>query len=371
MHSKAPYEEGFLIILILLAIVGLFWLFSPFMEALLFAVILATATYSLYQRILQKVQNKPNLAAGLTSFIIFATVILPIGYLLIEVSVQASHLYSQAEDWLALQTPESLSSLNQKVLGWLSLDPSTQQKIVLQVKQHASDMIEFAQKTIIFLVQGLVGSTASFLTFISLSTFAMYFFYRDGAKIAHQLKILSPLENYYDNLIMFRFSSLSTVLLLSILGIALMQGFSFFIVAWFLGLPALFIGMAVAVTSFIPIVGAALIWMPVALFLGLSGELIEAIVVVFWGAVINGFMIDSVMRPILINQISALLPKNEALEKSSMDVTNNTLIVVLSTFAGLIHFGMIGLFFGPVIAAIAITIFEVYERKNTDLLDRS
>jgi len=51
--------------------------------------------------------------------------------------------------------------------------------------------------------------------------------------------------------------------------------------------------------------------------------------------------------------------------------TNHTLLTVLSTLAGLIHFGVLGLFFGPVLAAMAITIFEVYERRHGVNLDRS
>jgi len=67
MRSNAPYEEGFLIILLLTAIVGLLWLFSPFLEALLFAMILATATYSLYLKVLPKVKQSPNYASAVMS----------------------------------------------------------------------------------------------------------------------------------------------------------------------------------------------------------------------------------------------------------------------------------------------------------------
>lgn len=369
MHPKAPYEEGFLIILIVLAIVGLFWLFSPFMEALLFAVILATATYSLYTYILKKVKGRANTASAITCFLVVTVVILPISYLLVESGLQMGHLYTIAEEWLGRQTPESISHINKSILHWFNLEPGVQAKLLSQIKEHTVKILGFAQQSIVYLVQGIVGSSTSFITFISLATFALFFFYRDGAKISYYLKVLSPLENYYDSLIMNRFASLSTVLLLSILGIAVMQGISFALVAEILGLPALFIGMSIAITSFIPLVGAALVWIPIALFLGLNGQIVSAVVVVVWGAVVNGFIIDSVMRPVLINKISRLFPRDSA---SNMDdIANHTLIVVLSTFAGLIHFGMIGLFFGPVIAAMAITIFEVYERKNTDLLDRS
>lgn len=367
MRSNQPYEEGFLIILILLAVVGLLWLFSPFLEALFFAMILATATYSLYLWALPRVKNSPTYAAGAVSLGVFITVIAPVSYLLVEVSFQVGSLYGQVQEWLNQQTPESLAATNQQLLNWFGLEPEVERRLLEQVKENTSQMISFAQNTVVFLVQGVIGSTTSFITFISLSTFALFFFYRDGARISHHLKVLSPLENYYDSLIMERFASLSSVLLLSILGIALMQGVSFVILAWFLGLPALFIGMAIAVTSFIPIVGAALVWVPIMAFMVFNGEYVGAGLVVFWGAVINGFFVDNIMRPILINKISQSMHNGGA----DLEVANHTLITVLSTFAGLIHFGMIGLFFGPVIAAMAITIFEVYEQKHRNILDRT
>jgi len=367
MRPKAPYEEGFLIILLLLAIVGLLWLFSPFLEALLFAMILATATYSLYQKVLPKVKNSENYASAVMSVGVFIMVIAPVSYLLLEVGLQVGNLYAQTQAWLGQQTPESIEQLNHSLVGAFPIPESTQTQLVQQLQENSGKIIKFAQSTILFLVEGVFGSTTSFLTFISLAVFALFFFYRDGKKIAHHIKVLSPLENYYDSLIMTRFANLSTILLLSVLGIALMQGVTFAIVAWLLGLPGLFIGMAIAVTSFIPIIGAALVWVPVAIVLVAQGDMVSASIVVFVGAVINGFVIDNVLRPVMINRIAQSLDSGA----DDLAVANHTLITVLATFAGLIHFGMIGLFFGPVIAAMAITIFDVYAHKNSDLLDRN
>lgn len=367
MRSNAPYEEGFLIILLLAAMGGLLWLFSPFLEALLFAMILSTATYAMYLKLLPKVKGSENYASALMSVLVFVTVIAPVTYLLLEVGLQVGHLYGQAQTWLSAQTPESFARLNENLVQVIPIPEDTQAQLVQQLQENSSKIIKFAQSTIVFLVQGVFGSTTSFITFISLAVFALFFFYRDGHKIAQHMKILSPLENYYDNMIMSRFSNLSTILLLSVLGVALMQGVTFALVAWVLGLPGLFIGMAIAVTSFIPIVGAALVWIPVSIVLTAQGDFTSAGIVVFFGAVINGFIIDNIARPVLIRRIAGSLEGG----KDELAVANHTLITVLSTFAGLIHFGIIGLFFGPVIAAMAITIFDVYAHKNSDLLDRA
>lgn len=367
MLESRSYEEGFLIILLVLAIIGLIWLFNPFLEALFFAMIIATASYPYFDRLQHKFQYSATTSAGLMSAFIFIGVIAPVTYLLVEISVQVGQIYSQAQAWVGQQDSESIARLNSSLVAYLPISEGTQMQLLEQLREHSQKILSFVQKTTVFLLEGVLGTTSSFITFLGLSVFALFFFYRDGHAIACHLKVLSPLENRFDTMIMNRFSSLSSVLTLSVLGIAVLQGLSFAILAWILGLPGMFIGMAVAVTSFIPIVGAALVWIPLVIYMLVQGEYISAGIIVFWGVVITGFVIDNIVRPVLIKRLTAMVGGGE----EQLAVANHTLITVLSTFAGLIHFGVIGLFFGPVIAAMAITIFDVYEEMHQDRLDRS
>lgn len=365
--SKRLYEEGFLIILLILAVLGLIWLFQPFLEALFFAMILATASYPYYQKVLMRLSGSKTYAAGLMSSVVFFVVLAPVSYLLVEASLQLGHFYSQAQAWLNQQDAGSLTALNQELLNYLPLSEVAQANAIEQLKAHSEKILSFIQSATLILLQGVLGTTSSFIAFLGLSMFALFFFYRDGHAIAKHIKLLSPLNNRYDYMIMSRFSSLSNILTLSVLGIAVLQGVSFAILAWFLGLPGLFIGMAVAVTSFIPIVGAALVWIPMVVYLFLHGETASAILVVVWGVVVTGFLIDNIARPVLIQTLT----KSMGTVGADLAVANHTLITVLSTFAGLIHFGVIGLFFGPVLAAMAITVFDVYEEMHRDRLDQS
>lgn len=367
MRENSRYEEGFLIILLLLALVGLIWLFTPFLKALFFAMILATASYRLYLQLLPHCKGSETIAASAMSAFVLVGFIAPVTYLLVEMSIQIGQLYTEAQAWISVQNSESLAILNQSLLAYLPLNEATQVEALAQIKANSAKIITFAQQATVFLLEGVLGTTSSFIAFIGLSIFALFFFYRDGATIAKYITILSPLENHYDRMIMQRFAGLSTVLTLSVLAIAVLQGVSFAIVSWALGLPGMFIGMAIAVTSFIPIVGAALIWIPIVIYALVQGDYIMALVISFWGIVITGFVIDNVMRPIIITKLT----KGMGEAGQGLSVANHTLLTVLSTFAGLIHFGIIGLFFGPVIAAMAITIFDVYEHKNSDSLDRS
>jgi predicted PurR-regulated permease PerM len=156
---------------------------------------------------------------------------------------------------------------------------------------------------------------------------------------------------------------------LSTVGIALLQGLSFSIVTAFLGLPWFYFGVSIAVASFIPAIGAFIVWGPLAYYLYMDGSPTQALFIVVWGAFVIGFLIDNLLRPLMINWLSKKIPSGEG--GSDIKILNHTFLTVLATFGGIINFGILGLFFGPMIAAIAITIIDLYQMTHGKKLDRS
>ncbi|HQR95917.1 MAG TPA: AI-2E family transporter, partial [Thiotrichales bacterium] len=84
MQQKHPYEESFLLALLLIALVSLIWLFNQFIPAFLFALLLATSSYSLFQKLSVQPRMNANRAAMLMTTAAFLVVFLPISYLLAE-----------------------------------------------------------------------------------------------------------------------------------------------------------------------------------------------------------------------------------------------------------------------------------------------
>jgi predicted PurR-regulated permease PerM len=189
----------------------------------------------------------------------------------------------------------------------------------------------------------------------------MFFFYVGGEKIIEKIKIITPLNDDFDHLLLMELYSLCGILTVSIFSIALIQGISFGFVTYFMdNINWFFIAVAIAVCSFIPAVGSLLVWIPLAIYLFVVNQSVAAIVVLIWGAVINGFFIDNLMRPWVISKICAIFNKNTSCDLSDFNPLDNTLIIILSTLGGLFNFGVIGLFLGPIIAAISLTIFDIY-----------
>jgi predicted PurR-regulated permease PerM len=98
-----------------------------------------------------------------------------------------------------------------------------------------------------------------------------------------------------------------------------------------------------AVMSIIPAVGTAIVWVPALIILALQEQFIGvAILAVLCGAVAGN--LDNVLRPRLVGK----------------DTEMHDLFVLFGTLGGISMFGILGLIIGPIIAALFITIWELY-----------
>ena len=120
---------------------------------------------------------------------------------------------------------------------------------------------------------------------------------------------------------------------------------------WILGLPApVLFGAATALFAVLPVMGTAIIWAPVAIFLALSGSWIKAVIRAIWGALVVG-LIDNFLYPILV----------------AGELRFHPLAVFFAVFGGLIAFGISGVVLGPVILAITVALLEIWQVRKTDI----
>ena len=105
--------------------------------------------------------------------------------------------------------------------------------------------------------------------------------------------------------------------------------------------------------SFIPVVGTALIWIPAATYLFLTGDTTWAIFLTVYCVAIVG-SIDNLLRPLLMQGSAGM----------------NTLMIFFSLLGGIQLFGLIGLIYGPLIFAITIVLFNIYDEEFKDFLNQ-
>lgn len=351
------YEKKFLTYLLLLSIVSLCWLFFPFMPSLFFALILASSTAFGYKKLINK-GYKEKTAAGIMVLLMGVTIVLPFTYLMIEGVIQITHLYNFLNE-------SELFKLNYDGLSkWLSgLGVSDEYLVYLNkmISSNVDHIVSGVKNVTLVLSKNILNNTLGFLSFVVVTLFVLFFFYIDGKKVIDNLKIISPLNDDLDEKIFEKFAYMSSILTITVFTIALLQGISFGIIMGFLGLPILFTATLIAVASFIPVVGGFLIWFPISIYFATEGMWIKMIITIVWGAAVNGVLIDNILRPLIVKKVSAGLLKNSNLRKDDFNPLDHTMILVLSTIAGVIQFSILGLFTGPIITALALIIFEMYK----------
>jgi predicted PurR-regulated permease PerM len=129
--------------------------------------------------------------------------------------------------------------------------------------------------------------------------------------------------------------------------IGFVQGFLGGLIFWVLGIKAAALwGVVMAVLSFLPAVGAGIVWVPAAALLFLTDRLWEGAVLIVFGIVIIG-LADNVLRPILVGR----------------DTQMPDYLVPVTTLGGLALFGLSGIVIGPIIGALFLTVWEMFGQE--------
>jgi predicted PurR-regulated permease PerM len=183
--------------------------------------------------------------------------------------------------------------------------------------------------------------------------FAMFFLLRDGHTLARQVRDLLPLPEAARDRLMTDTRDLVVASVGAGLMVAATQGVIGGIAFWLLGINAAVIwGVVMAVVSLIPLVGAALVWVPTAIWLLLSGEIARGIILVIVG-VFAISLADNILRPLLL----------------AGRTTASGLVVFLGLLGGAAAFGFIGLVLGPIVLVTAGSLLRVFSRPEPFLVD--
>src|SRR5690606_34017439 len=187
-------------------------------------------------------------------------------------------------------------------------------------------------------------NTAQFLIGMGVMLYVLFFLLRDGANLARQSRNLIPLsEDHKQNL----FRKFATVIRATVKGnivVAITQGTLGGLMFWFLGIQgSLLWGVMMAFLSLLPAVGAALVWMPVAVYFLVTGAIWQGVVLTLFGVLVIG-LVDNVLRPLLVGK----------------DTKIPDYVVLISTLGGLSVFGLNGFVIGPLFAALFIACWDLF-----------
>ncbi|MBC2712502.1 MAG: AI-2E family transporter [Desulfosarcina sp.] len=282
-------------------------------------------------------------------FSALAVVLLPLAVLTGVVTGQAIKVGQSATPWVKAQIsqPGAFSEFLATIPYYDKIAPHSQ-----LILRKAGEMVGSISQ---FLINNLSSATmgaVSFLFMLFTWLYTMYFFLIDGEKLLEKILYYLPLQDHDEQQMLERFTSVTRATLKGTAVIGILQGGLAGVAFWVVGIPsAAFWGTIMVVLSIIPSVGTAVIWLPAAVILGLGGAIGKAVgLFVFCGLVVGS--VDNLLRPILVGK----------------DTQMHELMIFFGTLGGIFMFGIVGVVIGPIVAALFVTIWEIYGQAFQDML---
>ena len=351
MQNKT-LEYVFFLTLVLVATIAFGLLIQDFLQPLFWATILAVLFHPSYRYGLRVLGSYPSLVASLTLVMIILIVILPLSLIGLAITQEAADLYARIDaNEIDVQKPlqflrDTLPSVT-AYFDQFGVD-------VQRLQQGLSNVAVTASQWLASQAFNIGQDALRFGVMFCLMLYLLFFFLRDGAQLVRALIRLLPLGDERERRLFTRFAEVSRATIKGTLVIALIQGAFGGLIFWILGINAAILwGVVMALLSLLPALGSALIWGPAALIFFANGAVVKGLILIGVGSLIIG-LVDNVLRPMLVGR----------------DTRMPDYVVLLATLGGLTAFGMSGLVIGPIIAALCLTVWEMFEQEHRNQ-DRS
>jgi len=342
MTQKSIERVAFLILLTLVSL-AFVSLLQGFMVALFWAVAFAILFAPLAERVQSVIGKRESLVPVVTVLVVTVLVVLPLIGLGFAVAGETARMLA------SLRANEiHFGNLLQTGLGQL---PWLEEK-VREFGFDSAGVHDSLSKAAIVSGQWVASNavkagqgTLNFTLSMFLMIYLLYFFLRDGSVIIDRLVQVLPLGDARERALFARFAQVVRATVKGTFVIGAVQGTIGGINLALLGIQgAVLWGVMMALFSLLPAVGAALVWGPAAIMLAVSQEYTSAVILVVVGVVVIG-MADNLLRPVLVGR----------------DTRMPDYLILLATLGGLGTFGISGLIIGPLIAALFITVWEMFE----------
>lgn len=334
-------------LLVLIGIAAIYF-FHGFLVPVLAALVIAFASWPLYRRLLERIGGSTTLGATLALLFILTFLIVPIG-------IAISYAVDEIRQWITWAVEANTTGAPPP--AWISALPRIGEWLASKWTEHIGqpgaigELIQIVSGANIGNIYRAVIAAGDGLFHLLLTLLfmliALFFVYRDGANFARQLDLLGEriLPNRWERIsrvVPATISSTVTGMTLIAIGEGIILGIAY----WLAGVPSpVTLGVITGVMALIP-GGAPLSFTLVSIYLVASGAMIQGVALFVWGSV-ELFIVDKTVRPRLVGG-PIKLP-------------------FLPTFFGLVGgvktMGFLGLFIGPVLMALLVSIWREWIRE--------
>lgn len=340
-HPKS--ELRFLLLLLTGVGVLAYFIFKPFLFAMLLAVVFATVFQPVHAKLVRWVKNRAALAALLATLSVLVVVIVPLTLLGVQIVQESAQLYRVlVNDGGAADLSMRMTDIARRLL---SLSP-----VPIDLNIDVSQYIKLALNWVAQNLGVFFSNVTQVLLGIFIFLVALFYLFKDGVRVKKMVLKLSPLQDVHDETIFTKLAAAINSVVRGNLAIAFIQGVLTTIGFAIFGVPnAALWGSVTVVAALIPGVGTALVLLPGIVYLFLTGNVVQAIGLLIWGVVAVG-LIDNILGPKLVEKGIRLHP----------------FIILLSILGGLSFFGPLGFLIGPLVVSLLFALIDIYFDINAE-----
>lgn len=350
-------EHIFLIFILFLTFLSFYLLYQillPFLSSIIWAILLAMVFYPVFQKLQHIFKKREILSALIMTLLVFIVIVLPFTLLLVSLASEVVDVYHRVEEMIRTGQLQAYVERTKEIpiLRWIltklsehidfsQLDPLP---LILKNFKQISNFI-FNQTT------NLLKGFSTFIAGFFFTLLSLYYLFKDGSRLFGRLKEIIPLPSKERDLLIQRFKDMIYATIYGGILIAVIQGLLGGLSFWALGLPSpIFWGTAMALLSFIPIGGTAMIWGPASILLLIGGAILKGLLLLGLGVFVIS-MVDNLLRPIFISTRTNIHP----------------LLLFFAVLGGVQAFGLIGLVAGPLVATLFLTLIEIYTQGTNQV----
>lgn len=339
--TDTRFRQAVLVLLVAAISIAFVAMIRAFLLTILLAAIFAGLSYPMYEWLGRKLGGRSALAAIATLLVLVTLVIGPLLAVLAAGANEALRVSEvirpQVERFV--EHPGEFNQRLRLLPGYAYVEPYR-----AQIFTKAGELVSSASAFIFAALSATTRATAVFIFHFVILLYTMFFFLTDGPRLLGAILAYLPLRGTDQERMLDTFVSVTRATLKGTVLIGAVQGLLGGLAFWAAGIEgAIFWGTVMTVLSIIPGIGGALVWLPASIVLVVTGDVLRGVALAaFCGLVIGS--IDNLLRPLLVGR----------------DTQMHELLIFFSTLGGLMMFGVMGFIVGPILAALFVTVWDMF-----------
>lgn len=352
-QRQSELYRPFMLLLLFICLWFSYQVLKPFIHTIILSFLLGSVVVPIYERLLPRLKGRENMAATIVVAGFVGIIFIPLILFISTLVNQAISTVSHINEWFRAGNLQNIIQKEEIQIALLKINSLLGKLGLEEINPRNWDIGTPLITVTRYIGQFIISHGKNFLSnimklLIHLLIMVVLIFYviRDHQKILRKVKDLSPLKEDQEDRILNIIKSVAKSAILGNLATAIAQGVAGGIGFLIVGISPIFWGTMIAISSLIPVIGTAIVWIPTVVYLLIAGKIKSAIFFALWSIIVVG-MLDNVIRPFFMKGAGEM----------------STLLLFISIMGGVQHFGLLGIIYGPLILGSALVLIYIYEME--------